>query len=131
VVVVNEAYPPNCIRYHFGDFTVSSDPQHYRVEGHELAIIASQSPNPAESSSNTSLQLKAEEAPRLPPQETPSRTGSSEQRPFVLTSDDHAPITVDPSRSSPLTLPTYPQNALKEAIEEAKAIQYLVSLLRY
>jgi len=107
---------------------VSSEPQNYRVKGHELAVTAQQSPTPPESST-TSLQLKPERTAMLPPQRTPSRTECSEQQTSEQTHDEHDMVTIDPSNCVPLTRSAHPQNALDEAILEAKAIEYLVSFL--
>jgi hypothetical protein len=128
VVIVNEDYPPSCISHHFGDFTVSPDPQHYRVKGHEKASITQKLPVTQESSI-PSLQLKPEKVVMLPPRQTLSRTESSERQPVGHIFDDFAGITVDPSRCNPLTGPGHPQNALGTAIQEVKATQYLVSLM--
>lgn len=129
-MVVNEAYPPSCIRYHFGDFSVSSDPQHYRVKGHELAAVVEHAPSPAESSAK-SLKLKSDKAATLPSQRTTSRTESVENQPFLAVSDDHTSPRVDTSlRHRPSHIQSQPQNALEDAILEAKAIRFLVSRLK-
>lgn len=109
---------------------MSSDPQHYRVEGHELAAVAEHAPSPAESSAK-SLKLKTDKATALPSQRTTSRTESEERRPFAAVLDDHTGPNVDPlSEHRPSPLGPKSQNALEVAIEEAKAIRFLVSLLK-
>lgn len=128
MIVVNEAYPPSCIRYHFGDFTVSANPRDHRVGGHEYAVVAQQS---ATESSIGSLQLKPDRAAMLLLQQTPSRTESGEQQPPKAKPDSHEGVMIELSlKTHPVTTPPQPHNALDEAIEEAKAIQDLVSLLK-
>lgn len=101
---------------------------YYQVKGQEVTLITRDSSNPA-ISSDTSLQLKPEKG--NPPPQTPSRTENSEKAPSSQLVNDAIPTTHLTPTDTMIKLPEHTQSALDEAIEEAKAIQDLVSLFTH
>ena len=122
---MNEVYPSDCLTY---GFLVNPDQGYYKLDGQEDIIRPQHSPTIA-SSSTSSLQVKLKNQEAKPPQ-SPSRTEESEPDTPDRTSDHGATSVIDQSASgkSPGVSPRLP-DSLDEAIEEAKAIQDLVSMM--
>ena len=124
MILVNEIYPSDCLTYRF---MVNPGQDYYRVNGHNAAPVA-QHFSSLNGSSETSLQIKSK------------RPKDSDQREFSSSNEISEELCVGPipdqnvstmvhlrAISSSPDLPIHPQNALEEAIEEAKAVQDLVS----
>ena len=124
IIVVNEDYPADCIRFRF---VVNPRQSHYQVQGYEEP---KRPPNVQPSSSDLSLQLRPEkeEIGRL--LQTPSRSDGSAGLVHVSSNSkpDPDPDVTHVSDSMPSSNGEYSRDALSEAIEEAQAIQGLVSL---
>lgn len=106
-------------------FLVNPRQPQYQVTGHEGMLSGKQSPTLAESS-DMSLQLKPAKGLPSPARQTPSRTESSEK---PLSIHHFGDVHVDIKAPAPLVRPSFaPSDALDEAIEEAKAVQDLVSI---
>ena len=122
MVLVNETYPADCIIFRI--LINPSQPQ-YRVTGDVRVLSAHQSITPV-LSFDKSLQLKPDKEELLRLQQTPSRTEGSVQD---HSSQSHLEAKLDNTEhcKGPLQASVLSDNALDEAIEEAKAIQDLVS----
>ena len=122
MVLVNETYPADCIIFRI---LVNPSQPHYRVTGDVRVLSVHQSVTPV-LSFDKSLQLKPDKEELLQLQQTPSRTeGSVQDR----SSQSHLEAKLDITEhcKDPLQASALSDNALDEAIEEAKAIQDLVS----
>lgn len=124
MILVNEVYPSDCLIY---KSLMKPDQRYYQVEGQDVAPVAEHSPTPIVSSSETSLQLKPDKSRELQSQNTALRTESSEQN-EPKPADDIINNTINQRLTHRLARATSLQyNALDQAIEDAKAVQDLVS----
>lgn len=120
---MNEVYPSDCIRY---GFLVNPYQQFYRVSGHEIA--ADHPPPKAIISSNTSLELKPARSKGIPRYDsTPLQADESDPILSNLTSNDATKDLDNVPRRNTDDQSEYLRSALDDAIDEAKAIQDLVS----
>ena len=97
----------------------------HSVTGHNEALKLQQSLTPILSA--TSLQLKPEKQEHLPPPQTPSRTGDSEQNSPSRVPNGTRPVERSSLPKGGVALQALPQNDLEKAIEEAQITRDLVS----
>lgn len=122
VVLVNEDYPADCIRFRF---VVNPQQPQYLVAGHG---DATKSPLAAPSTpTKRSLQIKRNKDQLAYLLETPSKTDESAM--LEVSSNGKPKIDHDVTHvtdSMPSSMGEHARDALSEAIEEAKAVQGLV-----
>lgn len=118
VVLVNEDYPPDCIRFRF---VVNPQQPQYRIAGHQDTIeVLKEAPD---TPSDRSLQLKGTFDPIV----TPSRT--EESVPLGISSNEGfkpADDVVHVDDSKPSSMVESACDPMSEAIEAARATQALV-----
>ena len=127
VVLVNEDYPADCIRFRF---VVNPNQGQYLVRGYEEPKEPLPSNTPL-GSSDISLQLKPDknEIAQVP-QTSSQSNGSTRIEPLSSASkSDRDPAATHVSDSIPSSSEQQPRDALSEAIEETQAIKGLVSIL--
>lgn len=128
VTIVNEGYPAECIMFRF---LIDATQSHYQVKGYKEALAAESSVSFATPSSVGSLLLKPDKGAFVKPPQTPSRTESIEEQPapeeLAIPSMNSFNVQEEAANTQPPR--DGPRDALDEAIEEAKAIEYLVSCL--
>lgn len=124
IVLVNEDYPADCIRFRF---VINPQQPQYTLAGFEDATRLA--PTAPTTPSETSLQLKSDGNRMVDLPDTPSRTDGSA---ILLVSsgpksknDQEVTHVVN---SMPSSMSEYANDALSEAIEEAQTIQGLVGL---
>ena len=124
IIVVNEDYPADCIRFRF---VVNPRRPQYHVKSYEEPKASP--PNAPAASSDISLQLRPGKKDLARLRQTSSRSNRSSGPVPVDSSskpDRDADVT-HVSDSVPTSSSKYRRDALSEAIEEAQAIQSLVS----
>ena len=121
--MVNETYPADCIIFRI---LVNPSQTQYRVTGDVRVLSAHQSITPV-LSFDQSLELKPDKEELLQLQQTPSWTEGS-VRDHSSQSHLEARLTNTEHGEGPLQASAQSYNALDGAIEEAKAVQDLVSL---
>ena len=111
-------------------FLIDADQSHYQVEGYKETLAAKDSVSSAPPSSVSSLPLKHDKSAFVKPPETPSRTEESVQE---LPIAEHVNLILGESVTDNEGATTTglaihgPKDALDEAIEQAKALEHLVS----
>ena len=126
IVIVNEDYPADCIRFRA---VVNPRQPHYQVRGYEEKKESR--PSPPRTSSEISLQLKPDknEIAQIP-QTSSQSNGSTRFEPFSSNAKTNHDLDVTHvSDSMPSSGDQLPHDALSEAIEEAQAIKGLVNIL--
>lgn len=122
MVMVNEHYPAACIE---SGYMVSTERPKFRVRGlEELQTPAPEAPPPSTLSIPKSLELKPVNGKVLT---TPSVTEGSDERAAGRYLDEIAKERAEEERRQLETVKSTAPDALEEAIQEAKATEFLVS----
>lgn len=109
-------------------YLLSPNQPHYRVNGHEVALIMRQSPT-LEISSDISLQLKLEKGENASAKNTPSINEDSDGISTSRTHNEKPLIRSSPSDVIQFTPSEHTQDALDDAITEARTVEGLVCLV--
>ena len=125
MVAVNDLYPPDCMTY---GFLIDPHQAKYRLKGYEVKPAARTTPNVVPDP-DTSLQLKPDTRANLEQQTTPARTDDSNPSSSCIVQHQEPGNDKSTGKGGVISSPNQ-QDALDEAIQEARVVHHLVSEIR-